>query len=288
MTTFLWYLFVKPYDYQAKMTVNSSPGFVYQAVVDWNKDLKMSRDIAINYANRNPFDEIEYEAEFSEIPLSFNWKIKENNDSTSFINIGINHKGNSVNERIHKLLSESKTEQVIQKELGQFYKGLEKYLKESRVTLHGRDTFKKSSVAYVSIQSLQDEKADMMIRNSEFIKTFLILHDIKLLSHPFINVKHWDFKTGKIDYDFCFPIAQMDNFPEHEEIKYKVVESMESLKANFFGNYSLSDRAWFDLHAFAGRNHIEVEPELIELYHNNPHEGGSSIDWKAEVFMKVK
>ena len=103
MTTFLWYLFVKPYDYQAKMTVNSSPGFVYQAVVDCNKDLKMSRDIAINYANRNPFDEIEYEAEFSEIPLSFNWKIKENNDSTSFINIGINHKGNSVNERIHKL-----------------------------------------------------------------------------------------------------------------------------------------------------------------------------------------
>ena len=288
LITLVWYLFLKPFDYQAKMSVNSSPGFVYQAVVDWNKDLQVSRDITVNYEYLNPFSELTYETEFSGIPLSFNWEIEENSDSTSLINIGINHQKNSVSERIQKLLSKTQTEQVIHKELGQFYKGLEKYLGESLVTIDGKATFGKSYVAYVSIKSLQDEKADMMIRNSEYIKTFLLLNNIKLISHPFIHIKHWDFKTGKIDYEFCFPIEQMNNFPDHNEIKYKVFKPMNALKASFFGNYSLSDRAWFELHAFAERSNIEVEPQLIELYHNNPHEGGNSIDWKAEIFMKIK
>ncbi len=154
--------------------------------------------------------------------------------------------------------------------------------------IEGKATFPKTNAAYVSIESLQDEKADEMIRNSEYIKSFLLLNDIELVSHPFVHIKHWDIKTGKIEYDFCFPIAQTDKFPTHEEIKYKVVEPMEAVKGSFFGNYSLSDRIWFELHAYAKRNQLEVEPVIIEQYHHNPHEGGSSIDWKAEIFMKVK
>ena len=283
----LWYLFIKPFAYQAKMIVNSSPGFVYQAVIDWNKDLQSSRDLTVTYTNRNPFDEIAYFTGFSGIPLSFQWNIEEINDSTSLIDIGIDHQENSVGERIQKLLGKSKTEEVIHKELNQFYKGIGKYLNESIVTIDGKAIFPKAHVAYVSIESLQDEKADQMISNSGYIKSFLSLNDIKLVSHPFLHVKQWDYKTGKIGYDFCFPVAQMDSFPNHKEIKYKVVESMEGLKGSFFGNYSLSDRTWFELHAFADRNQIEVVPELIEVYHNNPHEGGNSIDWKAEIFMKV-
>ena len=284
----LWYLLLKPYDYTVKMTVISAPGFVYQAVIDWNKDLELSRGITTSYDDRNPFGRLEYQTEFSDIPLAFRWKIEEENDSTSLVDIGINHSNNSVTERIQKLLGKSTTEEVIYRELNQFYKGMEKYLNESRISIDGKAVFPKAYVAYVSIQSLQDEKADQMIRNSEYIKSFLLANDIELVSHPFVHVKHWDFKSGKIDYDFCFPISQMIDFPNHEEIRYKEIAPMQSVKGSFYGNYSLSDRTWFELHAFAGRNEMNAAPELIEVFHHNPHEGGNSMDWKAEIFMRIK
>jgi len=168
-----------------------------------------------------------------------------------------------------------------------FNTGLVKHLEEFKVHVDGLSTSPETYVAYVPIKSNQKDKAGKMISNSAYINTFLVAHNIKLQSHPFLEVTAWDINSTDLEFNFCFPIIKTDSLPVHEEIKYKQIQGKSSIKATFNGNYSISDRAWFGAHQYAEENDIKIKPALIEIFYNNPHLGEDEMSWKSEAFIEI-
>ncbi len=50
------------------------------------------------------------------------------------------------------------------------------------------------------------------------------------------------------------------------------------LKADFNGNYRISNYAWYYLLDEAERKGLNISPTPIEVYLNDPHEGGRVYD----------
>ena len=93
---------------------------------------------------------------------------------------------------------------------------------------------------------------------------------------------HWDF-----NFDFCFPIDSVSARPEDPEVRLKTLKSERYLKAIFNGNYRISQQGWYSLFDYAQRNNIALGSEIIEIYRNDPHEGGDSMQWVAELLIPI-
>ncbi|MEH6777641.1 MAG: AraC family transcriptional regulator, partial [Maribacter arcticus] len=68
---------------------------------------------------------------------------------------------------------------------------------------------------------------------------------------------------------------------------YKKLETTKGIKAIYNGNYITSDRAWYALLRYAKTNGLNVAPNPIEIFYNNPDMGGNSLNWKTEVYLPL-
>ena len=283
----LCYLLLKPYDYIIRINANTSQGTCFQSILDWNETLKKKRGIYTDINEKESFGRINQSLVLESYSLNLNWKIETKNDSTAIILLGVKNKTNSVKDRIEKFFGRSKLNEIINTELTNFNAGLLKHLDEFKVKVNGLEKSPETYVAYVNIKSNQKNKASKMISNSQYINLFLKENNIKLESHPFLEIKKWDTNSSALDFNFCFPIKETINFPYHKEIKYKKVLGTPSVKATFNGNYSISDRAWYAIHHYTKENNIKLKPSLVEVFYNNPHLGEDEMTWKAEIFLKI-
>ncbi|WP_396635564.1 hypothetical protein [Maribacter sp. R77961] len=282
-----WYLVLKPYDYQIIINANTSKGTCFQSVLNWSETLEKKRGISSFITNKEPFKTIDQSLELPNHDLELKWTIETKNDSAAVINLNIKNKTNAVIERIKKVFGTSELQKVINKEITDFNTGLVKHLEEFKVHVDGVSRSPETYVAYVPIKANQKDKAGKMISNSAYINTFLIAHNIKLQSHPFLEVTTWNVNSTDLEFNFCFPIIKTDSLPVHEEIKYKQIQGKSSVKVTFNGNYSISDRAWFGAHQYAEENDIKIKPALIEIFYNNPHLGEDEMSWKSEAFIEI-
>ena len=117
--------------------------------------------------------------------------------------------------------------------------------------------------------------------------TYIKENDIELKGDPFISVTHWDPITQDLNFDFCFPIDSVSARPEDPEVRFKTLKSERYLKAIFNGNYRISQQGWYSLFDYAQRNNIALGSEIIEIYRNDPHEGGDSMQWVAELLIPI-
>lgn len=283
-----WYLLIKPNDFDVKINAQTSKGTVYKSIKGWTTSLNKGQTTKTKILEEIPFSKLTNEYIYENHKLQMEWEIKTVNDTLTKVYIGINDLDNSITTRIKKLFGSSPLEKLIEREFSGFNTVLIEHIKQFKVDIIGLDHTKESYIAYINISCKQHKKADNMIMNSTYLNSFLQENDIKVISNPFLEIMTWNKKTGDINFNFCFPINERKDLPTHKEIKYKKVSSMKALKANFYGNYTYTDEAWFMLAETLEKMLLNPKEKIIEIFFENPHTTVlKDIEWKAEVFMEV-
>jgi effector-binding domain-containing protein len=80
----------------------------------------------------------------------------------------------------------------------------------------------------------------------------------------------------------------MDTIPVVDVFKYQQFKKLPVLKAEYYGNYITSDRAWYELIHYAERNGYEIAGLPIEHFHNNPNMKITESEWKADIYLPIK
>ncbi len=284
----VWYLFIKTNDFEIIINAKTSPGTVYQSVLDWNEGLNKS-DIPTEITQKIPFNKIIHTYYFESYKLEMDWEMNMVNDSVTRVAIGINDLENSLDTRIKKLMGTSPLEELLDREFSGFNTVLTNHLKQFSVKIDGPEDTSEAYAAYINISCHQNPKAVNMMKNSTYINGFLQNNGIKLASHPFLEIVDWNIHTGQLNFNFCFPIAFRKELPFHKEIRYKKVKPKKSIKATFHGNYSYTDEAWFALYQYIQDNQMKPSYSITEIFYENPHTTvEKDVNWKAAIYMEIE
>ncbi|MBT1706155.1 GyrI-like domain-containing protein, partial [Chryseosolibacter indicus] len=132
--------------------------------------------------------------------------------------------------------------------------------------------------------------SDMCITDTYYplLTSFVEHFNFKPNGVPIVKIKEWRHNSGTLEFDFCFPIVRTDSLPQVEFITYKTFKKQRVLKAEYFGNYFTSDRAWYELIQYANKNGYKVDHSPIEYFYTNPTTGINESDWKAEIFLPIQ
>ncbi len=112
-------------------------------------------------------------------------------------------------------------------------------------------------------------------------------NEIELQGDPYLEVTKWDEELGTMEYNFCFPIAKSMSLPPSDLVFFKDSPSFRALKAEFNGNYAISNNAWYYLMEYAQQQNIKVKNAPTEVFLDDPQSGGNALEWKALIYIPV-
>jgi len=279
----LWYLFIKPYDYRVTFKARTFPGTINQSIKTWNSTLKDAQLV-----NQEGLTHLEQNIKFSDSTYLYQWDIIPLTDSTSKVKVYVKDLDHSLQNKIAIPFFNTDFEKRTISTVKDFSEKLNEHIDNFRVKVTGKKELAASYCAYVSVKTNQFGKAKGMMYNYPLLNTILANNGIELNGRPFIEITEWDKETDSIHYDFCYPIIKSDSLPEHPDLKYKQFNSRNALMAVYNGNYITSDRAWYALMDYAGKNDIQVTGLPVEVFQNNPNMGGDALTWKAEIYLPLK
>ncbi|WP_340064508.1 GyrI-like domain-containing protein [Ascidiimonas aurantiaca] len=278
-----WYLFVKPYDYLVTFTAATSPGTVYEAVSRWGED-----NTRIENLSGYPFSEIKQRLQLADSTLLLQWKIRAIHDSMAQVRVYLKDENHSLANKVTIPFSKSPMEKIAKNLLVPFKKGLDQQLTRYRVSIRGESETEAMFCACTEIRTAQKNKAYGMMRNNYLISDFLFTHKMDTAGYPRIEITNWDIENGQITFNFCFPSQKKDTLPESDRIFFKTFPKQKAIKAVYHGNYKSSDKAWYALYEYAKRNQLDIGNTPLEIFYNNPNNGGNDLKWKAIVFMPLQ
>lgn len=282
----LWYFFIKPEQYQISFTTPQPPGVVHQHLLDWPIYGKKD-SLQIELINQTRYAHVEQQVRVNDSLFEYNWDFNRINDSLTRVTAHIKDLEHPWSQKIQIPFSNNafvKRSIKMVKEVGtQLLKKGENF-KVAKIS----DTVLPSTFcAYIKVTSPINEKAKNMLSSISTVMGYLKGNEIPLTGDPFLSVTEWDKEQHQIDFDFCFPILKSDSLPSHPEILFKETKEQAMLKAVYHGNYRVSDNAWYYLIDFAERNHIELSGNPTEVYLNDPHAGGNSLEWEAHILVPL-
>jgi len=290
LSTLIWYLFVKPHDYIVKFNIKTSPGNLFTELQEWNI-LNQKRDsFSYQINQKTPFNSINETLQFDEMSIEMDWNFKSINDSITKVLVGVTEDKNSIYNRLTAPFSNTLFKKTIIKTVQDFKDAVDYKLETKyKVEYFGVDSIPEINYAYIASKNINlKDKAKEMIKNNASLLSFITKHKLKDGEHPFLVIDKWDVNESKIDFRFCFPIKLNDSMPIDEYIKFDVVKPQKALKTIYHGNYKTSNRGWFELIEYAKRHNISIENKPLEIFYNNPHNGGNELEWKAEIFIPLK
>ncbi|SFB66777.1 hypothetical protein SAMN04487891_101166 [Flagellimonas taeanensis] len=279
----LWYLFIKPQDYQVSFKTKAIPGTIYETVKAWN----MGFDSVVPLQFESP-THFEQTIVVNDSVHVYEWNITPIHDSLSQVKVNIKDPEHTLKNKVSVPFSDTDLEKGVRKTLIQFNGFLNDHLKDFKVSIVGEAELFSSFCACVALNTTPENKARGMMANYSLLNSFLVENGVTLNGLPFVEVENWDLKTNMLTYNFCYPILRSEKLPNHPDIAYKRIFSKKTLKAIYNGNYITSDRAWYALLDYAQKNNIAVENKPIEVFYNNPNMGGNELNWKTEVYMPLK
>lgn len=279
----IWYLFIKPYDYQVGFTVNANMGTVNQTIKTWIRTKEGGKAL-----ERSGIEEFTHELQFNDSLHIYHWKLDPVNDSVTDVKVYTGDPEHSLKNKLTIPFSDTDFEKRTRKTLLDFNDDLAEHLDNFRVRIKGEQELHATYCAYVSSRVSQLGKARAMMRDLPLLSTLLAESGVQLNGPPFIEVTDWDRENDSISIDFCYPIVRSERLPRHPELKYRRFYAKNALKAEYNGNYITSDRAWYALLNYAKSNGYEVSGLPVEIFYNNPNMGGDALQWKAEIFLPIK
>ena len=279
----VWYLFIKQSDYIVNFEAKTTPGTVIQSLEAWNGSLKNAEII-----NRDSLKSITQQLRFGDSLNNYFWELTAVNDSITQVSVGIKDPEHSLANKLGVIFKNTEFEKRSTATVKNFYLFLKDHLKQIKITIDGRAEIPAKYCAYVSLKSVQIEKAKGMMKNYGFLSSVLSENQVELNGTPFVEITEWNTANDSISYNFCFPIKRSEKLLNNPEVRYKKIFAKPALKATYNGNYITSDRAWYALLAYAKSHDIPVTKKPIEIFYNNPNMGGNVLKWKAEIFMPIK
>ncbi|MBO0343226.1 MAG: GyrI-like domain-containing protein [Bacteroidota bacterium] len=279
----LWYLFLKPQDYQVNFKAKAIPGTIFESVKAWNKGFDSA--VPVDYISPSHFKQTIL---VNDSVHEYEWEINPVHDSLSEVQVNIKDLDHSVDNRLAVPFSDTDFEKGSRKLLLDFNDFLNEHIKGFNVTIEGEEETFSSFCACVQLTTSPEDKAKGMMANYNFLNAILLEKQIKLNGPPFVEVLDWDLENNSLTYNFCNPIIRSERLPDHPDIEYKRIFGKNAIKAIYHGNYITSDRAWYAIMDYAKENNILIEKKPIEVFYNNPNMGGNELEWTTEVFMPIK
>jgi len=288
--TLFWFLFIKKYDYQINFTVKTSPGTVFSSILgleSWTSSKKMKN---IKVIEKTAYKNIKQKIVLKDSVYEFNWNIISLNDSITKVKVFVKDKKNRFKQRLLILVGKSDFVKKSIKFVDKFNIELLKHLEKFRVKIIGKSQLPAyQSVIYLTFSTDLPAKAHNMIENVIFLTQYMSKHHIKKTGNPFIDVTHWDVQKNIMTCEFGFPVENRSVYPKDSIVKVRYnLKALPALKAVYHGNYRFSDRAWFALYNYAKQHNVKVDNKPFETYLNDPHNGGTELDWQADVYMPLK
>lgn len=280
----LWYLFIKPSDYTIRFEANANAGTINQTLKLWDQTL----DTVAKIKQVGDLYHLSQKVQFNDSIHTYDWKIEPLNDTVSKVYVNVKDLGHSLMNKIQVPFQENDFVKRSKKTVLDFMENLVDHTKKIKVTIIGEEDIPTKYLAYVPLKVTQFQKAGGMMENFSYLTNELFVNGVELDGPPMLQVTKWDMENDSLHYIFGQPIIRSERLPIGTDIQYKRIFSKRALKAEYNGNYITSDRAWYALLDYAKRNNIEVEPNPVEIFYNNPNTGGAELTWKAEIYMPIK
>lgn len=280
-----WYFLIKPSDYTISFEAKTATGTVFQGIQEWSALKTKSNTENYTSVEKRNFDFIKQELKLGDEHLFYSWTLKSINDSTTKVIVDIKDENHSwYNKLTVPFIATPFREKQIAR-VKDFKAGLEEHLKAFKVRVDGEGESTPAYVAYVSLTSVMQEKAQTMIANDAIITGYLYTNKIKIIGKPFVEVTNWDRDKETLTFNYCFPISKNATQVADTNVKFKAIPAMKGLKATYYGNFRTSDRAWFALLDYANRNGLELENKVLENFLANPFNGGNELEWETKIII---
>ena len=279
----VYYLFVRPFEYEVNFRATTTPGDVIETIRLWNRSMPGAQITEVD-----SFSRLNQTIVWKGKEYSYDWNFDFVNDSITKINIRISEPEHALS---NKLLVPF-TSQPIEKDAGEiattFYEVLKTHLDITRVEVKGLAQLEPAFCVCTALKTEQTDKANGMMKDFDLLTAVIEEFKLKSGGSPSVRVREWSHNKGKLKFDFCFPILKTDSLPAIDSIFYKGFEKQLTLKAEFRGNYITSDRAWYSLVHYAEKNGYEINGLPIEYFLDNPNLGMNEKNWKAEIYLPIK
>lgn len=280
-----WYFLIKTSDYTISFEVKTATGTVFQGIQEWSLTQSKTNNETYTIVEKRNFDFIQQELKKGNEHLVYSWNLTSVNDSTTKIVVDIKDENHSwYNKLTVPFMATAFRDKQIAK-IKDFKAGLEEHLKAFKVRIDGEGESPAAYVAYISLTSVMQEKAQTMIANDAIITGYLYANKIKIIGKPFVEVTHWDKDKEMLQFNYCFPIPKDAKFATNPNVKFKTIPALKGLKATYFGNFRTSDRAWFALLDYAKKQNVELDTKVLENFLTNPFNGGNELEWETKIII---
>ena len=283
----IWYFLVKKSDYTITFTAKTSSGTVYQGINEWMLNLQKSEQCKVKSLTHTKFKLIDYFVDKGEESFYYSWSLSPISDSTTKVILDIKSQNNSFYHRLLAPFFSTEFKEYHINQIKEFRAGLEKHLEKFKVKIEGIGQTEELFVAYITLNSVQQEKAQKMIFHDPEITGYLAKNKIEIIGKPYLEIVNWDVESEQLTFNYCFPIQKNTPYVADEKVKFKTIPPINGLKATYFGNYRTSDRAWFALLDYAERNTIQLKLNPLENFLANPFYGGDELSWETKIIIPI-
>lgn len=283
----IWYFFLKQDDYIVTFQVKTIPSIVFNSINNWEETVNKVTKQKVVTISEIYNSSIAQKIIHQDSTYILNWTLKPINDSVTTVRVGVSERNSSLKNRVLIPFGLSPIKKYALNTVSIFAKGLQNHLENYKVEVNGKVKTLDAFCVCKAITTSQNNKASEMLSANVKIMTFLNANDLIFLGKPILQLTNWDSKTEKISFDFCFPIKKRSDMPSVDGVFYKEIKPFDAVKATYKGNYRTSDRAWYELVYYAEKNGIKHTNNMMEVFYNDPQQGGDELKWKAEIFMPV-
>mgnify|MGYP000520538543 CR=1 FL=1 len=280
-----WYFLIKQSDYTITFEAKAATGTVFQGIQEWSVAQSKKNNDTYTTLEKKNFDFIKQEFKKGNNQMEYSWTMKSINDSTTRLVVDIKDLNHSWYNKLTVpfISTPFKVEQV--NKIKDFKAGLEEHLKAFKVRVDGEGQSAATFVAYITLKSVLQEKAQTMIANDAIITGYLYTNKIKIIGKPYVEITNWDKDKETVEFNYCFPVSKNAKIVADSNVKFKTIPALKGLRATYYGNFRTSDRAWFALLDYAKRNGIELENKVLENFLANPFNGGNELEWETKIVI---
>jgi hypothetical protein len=279
----VYYLFLVPYEFKVNFTAKTTPGDVISTLRIWNRSMKTSTVL-----ETDSLDGLQQIIVKDGQKYRYDWKFTRENDSTTRVTVLVSEPGRRILNKLQVPFATPGIERDANDVVTKFYSILKEHLRITRVKIiEGEVSTSTKYCACSTVETDQVDKANGMMKDFPLLTSFISEMGIKPDGPPAVRVNTWDHSRGSLSFDFCFPIVPNDSLPKTPLITYKKIGGFNALRAEYYGNYITSDRAWYALIDYARTHGYKVTGSPLEYFYDNPNMGINESEWKAEIYLPV-
>lgn len=279
----VYYLFIRSFEYEVTFRAKTSPGDIIETIRLWDRSLPGAEVVGVD-----SFRRLEQTIVRDDRRYVYDWHFTPVSDSVTSVRVRISEPAEALMNKVAVPFVTRPIEEHASDIAREFYDVLQQHLAITRVRIVGEVEMESAFCVCSTLATTQVGKADGMMRDFPLLTSFVEQFNLKPDGPPIVSVSAWSHSGDSLRFDFCFPIARNATLPPTNTLAYKEIGGGKALKAEYYGNYITSDRAWYALIQFAEKHGYQAVPLPIERFHHNPNLGVSERTWKADVYLPLR